>query len=1007
MTSGILPTPTVYSRPITTSQVTDSAPNRVTSVSSAHPTSLKSMGEALKSHPSSRTRGAYFGGTTRAQLPTTLPQIFMYNSASQPHSIRASRAAGGGVSERERKPLVSRGGSRGGDVKVTENTFEVVGNSVTPQHRDVATTASSTAVPTTSGHSEAPTRSFTAVPTTGGHTASATRSSLTDNDTARSSHSRTDPQTSQSTSVPHTATATQTSSSPLTSSTTTHPPNITTSSSTSRVPPTGGPNYTHYQRSHVPLPSTSEPSLFIGTDSTIVRPTRSDFAALRRQHPGLAPTPIPMTTSLATNPLKILANDTVATEISLLGNLRVIPPISTGPDSKKDLVKPSENKTFYNNTRGNTSENTQLLVNADKGGVKIMTGSLIQRPMIGLDMEPGPFHLHNSHRVVPLTRNSLGDTYKGNLDTMSGRNQKLDRIGMEVVLTYPQDSHNLTLNVPTDTGKSLGTMTHGGRNEKLVSMSGIGVGMVSKQQQNLRNTLLDTNKPGIAMEPGLLSEKMSLDLSSEMSLVPMQEVLNARNITGVKDASSLKEMGLTKSPLEAKTIKLDKLSKGKDKGALDAIKIMGDPVVTSNISPEYADSKSLGVSPVVGGNTVFAPSPVSNPPPFPVSSSTDNISPSSSLNSNLHFPPASVHSPNDTSPMSSIGSSAGYPPNLPPAATPSPTSPANTPHFPASSTATDTTAGSETKSNLSTSVSHSGREEDGESTSGPEIGMESSSTLTSTGGPLVEYIDSFTYVDNQQQTTSLSSTGAVGEGEEEGNEDDEEDDVEMPELEEMPEDEMESHNINTTDSDRLYPAVNPTDTTAPELPQQPFTNPPSQSTLHQLHQAPRGGGDSNKTHSSSESTASRRGGSWRKTPPPSNSNHTPRSPTARDMVKVHSSTSKPSKRTGKEHQLKGTGSDGTLHKRGHSVSGGQNGRQEPTLHTATARSPTASGSTARQTRPHQTGASSRGGKQQGAPPNSKHGFTKSAPPPTKPSRATEDPRRKASPGPQSATVHGK
>ena len=938
-----------------------------------------------------------------AQLPTTLPQIFMYNSASQPHSIRAGRAAGGGLSERERKPLVSRGGSRGGDVKVTENTFGVVGNSVTPHHRDVAATTSFTAVPTTSGHSEVPTRRFTAVSTTGSRTASATRSSHTataDNGTARSYHSRTDPQTSQSTSMPHTATATLTSS-PLTSSTTTDPPNITTSSSTSRVPPTGGPNYTHYQRSHVPLPPTSEPSLFIGNDSTIVRPTQSDFAALQRQHPGLAPTPIPMTTSLATNPLKILANDTAATEISLLGNLHAIPPISTGPDSKKDLVKPSENKAFYNNTRSNTGENTQLLLNVDKGEVKTMTGSLIQRPMIGLDVEPAPFHLHNSHGVVPSTRNSLGDTYKGNLDTMSGRNQKLDRIGMEVVPTYPQDSHNLTFNVPTDTGKSLGTMMHSGGNEKLVSMSGIGVGMVSQQQQNLRNTLLDTNKPGLAMEPGLLSEKMGLDLSSEMSLVPMQEVLNSRNITGVKDASSLKELsGLSKSPLKAKTIKLDKLSKGKDKGALDLIKIMGDPVVTSNISPEYADSKSLGVNPVVGGNTVFAPSPVSNPPLFPVSSSTGNISPSSSLNSNLRFSPqAYVHSPNDTSPMSSIGSSAGYPPNPPPTATATPTSPANTPHFPASSTATaDTTAGSETKSNLSTGVSHSGREEDGESTSGPE----SSSTLTSIGGPLVEYIDSFTYVDNRQQTTSLSSTSAVGEGEEEGSEDDEGDDDEMPELEEMPEDEVESHIINTTDSDRLFPPVNPTHTTPPKLPQQPFTNPPS----HQPtpHQVPRDGGDSklhhSKTAGGSEGTASRSGGSWRKTPPPSNSNHTPRSPTARDMVK-HSSTSKP-------HQLKRTGGDSTLHKRGHSASGGQNGRHEPTLHTATARSPAASGSAARQTRPHQTGASSRG-KEQGAPPISKQGFTKGAPRPprTKPSRATEDPHRKPSPGPQSAKVQRK
>ena len=1043
----------------------------------------------------------------------------MYNSASQPHSVRA-----GGSGERQRKAPVSGGGSQTGghdvkaaennfkaangrDVKATETKFEVVGNSVTPQRRDVTST--------TSGHSEVSDRSFTAVPTTtyqlepvtkgfnstyegptrnftatshadaataaevsttsGGHSESKTtvipttsgghsesdlpatsrHAALATTDaahTAVSSNPGASSQNPQSTSTVYTTT------SAAISSTVTAAPNTITSYSTPR-PPTiagGGPNHIHYQRPHVPLPPMSQPSPLIGTDTTIVRPTQSDFAALRRQHPGLVPTPIPMPSSLMTNPLKMLAASSSATEVSLLGNLHVIPPISSGPGSKKDLVKPSGNKTIYKNTHSNTGNNTQLLLNLEKGGVKTMDGTLTQRPMIGLDMEVPPIHLQNSHSVTPLTSNLLGDTYKGNLDTLPGRNQKfisMDRIGMEVMPTYPQQGTHLIphRNLPTDTGKSLGTAIHGdadtgkslgtvmhgdadtgktlgtvihsGGNELLLPVSSAGMELVSQQQQNLRNTL-NANKLGLRMEPGILSEKMGLDLSSEASLFPMQEALNSRNITSLKDASLLKDMRLTKSPLKTKNIELDKLSKGKDKGGLDMIKIMGDPALTSNLSPEYAGSKLLGVS--SSGNT-FA---VSN---SPISSPIDNISPSSSLNSNSARLPASGHQPTDASPTSSIGSSSGFPAN-PPASIPSPTSPGNPPHFPASSTTSETSVDHDTKSPLSAGEDHSGRE-DGESGEVTEVSSESSSALASTGGPLVEYIDSYTYVDNNQQTTSLSSTCTTGEGEGEGEGEGSEEDEEMPELEEVPDDEVEAHNVNVTDSNRLLPPRNSANTITPGH-SQPDTNaapdPPSSSGPQQQQPPREGGGDTGihlnkKTPGSSEGgVGSRRGGggSWTKTPPPSNSSHTPRSPaTARgSAVTKHSpaTTAKPmSSRTGntEQQQRRRAGSDGALHKRTRQpFSGAQNTRQQqgtgltgsPSASraqntrqqkgTGLTGSPSAPGS-GRQPRPI---ASLSRGKEQGASSISKHGSSKGVPPPhTKSSLATEGPpHRKPTPGPQ-------
>ena len=879
------------------------------------------------------------------------------------------------------------------------SSLEVVGNAVTPQHSDTASTAVYTGVTTT--------RSYTAVATTGSYaTAPTTRSGTATTGsyaTAPTTRSYTTTRSQPGTSA-HPAHTTLSNRTPLpfTSTSTTTAPNMAMSLNPGVVA-VGDLNHTHHHHV-VPLPLTREPSQFIGTDSRVVRPTQSDFAAVRRRHPGLVPTPIPMTSGVTTNPLKMLTSHTETTPLSLLGNLQVIPHISTGPSSKKDLVKKtSDNKMIYNssNDRG---ENTQLFPGVDKGGIKIMTRGPIQASLVS--MGDVPTQLHNSHNVAPSTRNMLDKKYKGNLmeeESAPVSNQKLismDHSRMGVAPTHLLDSQNLMRNVSTNGGmkQNLDSMMSG--NEKLMSLTGISVERVSQtQQQNLRNAL-DAEKLGLAIQPRILSQKM---MTTGPGLVPM---LNSHNTTGFNNPSLPNDMILAKNSLKAKTIELDKLSKSK--GPLN-IKITGDSDTNSNMSPEYVGSKSLGVDPlVVSQNTTTTLSPVTNSPQFPAFS--NYTSPSSSLGSNaghhsLPPTPTTTHQPNDVSPTSSIGSSSlGNPPTPAPAAPSSPLSPAIPPHLLPSAPATlpHLPVSANTRENTpagETPLSASGNYSEEDCDSAGESDSETSTALTSGGGPLVEYIDSHTYVDNQQQMTSLSSNGTVGkaEGEREGeggegevegeSEDDEDDDNEkMPELEEIPE--VESRYINPKDPH--HPLIPTPNTTTPDPPE-PLTDP----TPHHLpspHDHPPPGGSSvfnlhQKRELGSTQTTGKKGSSLKRaTPPnhtPGHSNHTSRLPTLKGSGSSPL-TKSDKKRDTSEQQWRRN--DGMSQKKTQPQSAprSQSKKQPPSP-----RGPVRQGA-------HQPSTSSRG-REQPTPPGHKHGSSSSQ---TKPLRRTEGPNRKASPGPQ-------
>ena len=788
----------------------------------------------------------------------------MYSSASQPHSIR-----GGGLNKSGREQPLVAGESSGLGEKVTRKALEVVGNSVRPHN----------------------TRT-TLVTTTSSAVASATKTSQ-----ALSHGSRNAP------TIPTTTASGQTFSTAAQTL-----PNLT-AASTFQV---SAPNHTHQQ----PPAPTGEPSPLIGTDSTVVRPTRSDFAALRRQHPALVPTPIPLTSELMSNPLKMATTTTNAatTGLPLLGNL---PPISAVPGSKRDLVKKStENKTFYNNTH---HDSTQPL-GVDKGGVK-----MIKRPLLGVEVVPTqPQNLHN---VPSPTANTLGNTNSEKLEAMHDGNQKLismEHLQMEVVPTSLQNTHN-TL---ADPDKANLDVMPGG-SQKLISMSRVGMEVVHEPQlqQNLRNSVLDTDKLGLRMEASLLSHKMTADLSTEAGgLVPVQQALFSHNTTGFKD-SSLKLTGLTKNPLNTKQIQLDKLSKGKEKGVLDVLKITDAP---SNISPESESSKSLRVytqtiNPSPVGTQVTTSVPSNVPPYLSLPSNTANA---------LRFPGSLVYTPSDISPVSSIGSIEN-PPRIASPKTPghTPTSPgASDPSlFPATMRTSQSSTGGDTESPLSASRSHSDSGE-GETDSDGDCGSDSSATVTSIG-PLVEFTSSYAHRD--------SSDGETRGEEERDGESAGEEDGEMPELEEMPE-RAAYGGGSTAEPSHPFTAITATTSRRSDFPHvtQPRSYPTPSSPVNQTGAS--GGILHPKKVSSGTEGTGRRGSSSCGVPSAASTSIQPHQTSSASAKPGRHSTTRPEA----ERKIRtNIGHDGLSQKRAHPSLPGPRaqpgGKQKPASHPATGPAPTA------------------------------------------------------------------
>lgn len=314
------PTTTTVSSTLTDDQKT------ILSLSHAHPTSTTATSSAsvssthLPSEKSSDGGHLYSRGSSRMSQPFSpqgqLPQIYMYTSASPPHSVD------GGVGE---KRTWEESHSLPDTLNTKMQRVEVVANRH-PRHHDRDATTIHTGL---SSQTRRPPR---------------------------------DPQRE----VPLTAVDLP---SDVIMSWTSAP--VTATSNT--------PSFTYRASNHVPPPQSQptpqERSQFIGSDSTIVRPTRSDFAALQRQ--AVVPTPISLPTSsdAMLHPLKMATSGS-----SVLSNLSLIPPISSALSKNG---KTTQDKTLYN-VHVN-SQNT--LLGTDKGSLKMMPDALIQKPMAGLGID--------------------------------------------------------------------------------------------------------------------------------------------------------------------------------------------------------------------------------------------------------------------------------------------------------------------------------------------------------------------------------------------------------------------------------------------------------------------------------------------------------------------------------------------------------------------------------------------------------------------------------------------
>lgn len=181
--------------------------------------------------------------------------------------------------------------------------------------------------------------------------------------------------------------------------------------------------------------SHSTPPRLIGTDGTIVRPTHSDFTSIQRQHQAMIPTPIPMQSDLMSNPLKMAVSTP-----SVVGNITTIPPISTTLSSK-DGKTTQEDKTFYN-VQLNT-QNTLL----EKGGMKMMTDTLIQKPMGSLDMQVLPIQTQNTTTTLYKDSTSLKEM-KTPLKTKQSKISELSKgKGKGVLDTIKINPGNSTTNL--------------------------------------------------------------------------------------------------------------------------------------------------------------------------------------------------------------------------------------------------------------------------------------------------------------------------------------------------------------------------------------------------------------------------------------------------------------------------------------------------------------------------------------------------------------------------------
>ena len=333
-------------------------------ISSTHPTSTTTTGGSSSDHPPSQTNSTpSVRGSFSSAVHPVLPPIYMYTSTSQPHSVEDGGKVGEGKS---RAVPVTH------DVKVQQEV-EVVANRRSPQpaahigttslgtgttSHDIMTSSHDTG--TTSHHNEMTLSHDTETPS---------------HDSGSLSHdtgmtlSRDAPATTaiNLTQYDHTVTVRTPHSFGIV---TPRGPSLQNNQPLPRARPDRQiPNHTILDREHLP------PSL-IGSDSTIVRPTRSDIVAVQRQRQHMVPTPIPMPTSdLMSNPLKIATSGMLP-----FGNLPVIPPISSDPSSKKNS-KTGHDKTFYNVPVNTPS----MLLDTDKGGVK-MPAPLIQKQMPVLDM---------------------------------------------------------------------------------------------------------------------------------------------------------------------------------------------------------------------------------------------------------------------------------------------------------------------------------------------------------------------------------------------------------------------------------------------------------------------------------------------------------------------------------------------------------------------------------------------------------------------------------------------
>jgi hypothetical protein len=357
-----------------------------------------------------------------------------------------------------------------------------------------------------------------------------------------------------------------------------------------------------------------------------------------------------MTSDLMPNPLKMAPMGS-----SALGNLSsVIPPISSVPASKKEGggTKP-KNQTFYN-AQVNT-HNT--LLDMEKGGGKMMMQTLTQKPVFELDVDPVPALLQNARNSTTIpTRNTTADSNKGSLKVASGdggdaqkfavhegvevvpaqqqqqqqtqnfRNSLLDSgkrglirepdmlgqkmMGVEVVPTLMQNTHNMILKDPTSLKKDT--------KSPLKTTKQLGLGKFSKggKGKNVLDVIKITGGPPLS--PEFVGSK-SLGVGVQAYKAVPSPVSSANNFPGSTPSPTYMSPASTPSPTCTST------SAGSTEHPPKFPTSVHGPsnvAPTSSVSstdnplqfPDSTPSPATSASPATSG--------VSNPPIFPVSQRT-------------------------------------------------------------------------------------------------------------------------------------------------------------------------------------------------------------------------------------------------------------------------------------------------------------------------------------------------------------------------------------------------